>query len=343
MSKGRNSVIEILRFVFSIVVVMVHSHGFINPEKEYPFRGGYIAVEFFLIVMGYLMAVKCINSDEKVSSGKYAADYTFRKLLQWLPLVAAVCTVHYIFLFITGSVEKNALPYAVYEILLLPQSGIYNTFYMLPLWYLSAVLICIPIIAYLLKKKSDFFMNIGTFFIPLLIYGYICRTYGDIDIWDRYGIIYIGVLRAAAGICMGINSYKLSQYIKGRTLSGRKKIFLWTAAFVMLSAVLLYTYFFAFTYADYMLIILITAAVAVIFALPEPKLPRAINAIALFLGELSFPIYCGHWTVRAFLRYNRNGRTYGEIVPVYIILSLLYGVILMFILKGLKRLKRRVR
>lgn len=54
----RNGIIELLRFVFAVTVVMVHTHGLRPESANYPFCGGYIAVEFFLILSGYYTALR---------------------------------------------------------------------------------------------------------------------------------------------------------------------------------------------------------------------------------------------------------------------------------------------
>lgn len=90
------------------------------------------------------------------------------------------------------SIKENM--YFVYEALLLSQFGISKFLINEPTWYLSAFIICLPIFIYMLNKHRDFFLNIGSLFIPLLIYGYICSKYSTLDVWwQKENYIYIGV------------------------------------------------------------------------------------------------------------------------------------------------------
>ena len=47
---SRNISIDFLRLLFAMLVVMTHPHGLRPESGNYPFCGGYIGVEFFLIV-----------------------------------------------------------------------------------------------------------------------------------------------------------------------------------------------------------------------------------------------------------------------------------------------------
>ena len=340
VSTKRNALIELYRFVFAFMVVMVHSHGF-NPPQNYPFKGGYVAVEFFLIIAGYYITKSCINSEENIGAGKFAVRYTFSRYLKWLPTILVVCLIHYVYMYFFAVKEPKNIFYMVYEIMLLPQSGIYKTFEILPLWYLSAFLICVPIIAYLLKKKSDFFYNIGTIIIPLLIYGYICRTNADLDTWNDYTVVYSGVLRAFAGLCMGVNCYKLSKALSP-IYSAHKKLLNILSVVVMLF-VIAYTYFFSFTYADYFLCFAGMCSLAVVMNMPvqtektAPHIYIYIQKLFCLLGRFSFPLYCSHWTVRAALRTIYPDINYWDALPIYLILSAAYALVVMLASGLIKR------
>lgn len=50
-----NSELNLLKILFALAVLMVHTHG-LEPEdfSHYPFVGGYLAVEFFLFCLDFL-------------------------------------------------------------------------------------------------------------------------------------------------------------------------------------------------------------------------------------------------------------------------------------------------
>ena len=341
VTKSRKGIIEFLRFIFAFIVLMVHSHGF-NPPPNYPFCGGYLGVEFFLILTGYFMTNKCHLCRDRKEPGKVAVSITKKMFHKLVPFIAIVVMIHYIIAFAFHDVALHDLPYAVYEILLLPMSGIYKTFLIWSLWYLSAVIICLLPWSYLLIRYNDFFENIGSVLFPILIYGYICRMSGHLDTWDVWNGIYIGILRVFAGLCMGTNCHKISDLIRKKEMKlGQRNVFYIAACFVII-LVVCYIFKFAFTSADFFLCLLLTCALAVLLGV-ETKFDRIFNnQFFYFLGEWSIALYCGHWTVRYALMKLYGNQTYDRVVPVYIGLSLTYSLILILVIKCGKKVRNRL-
>ncbi len=80
--------IEVLRFLFAFIVVMVHTNGLRPETSNYPFVGGYLAVEFFLILTGYYTACSLKTTNSNIQQGKigeYAICYTFEKFKPLFP------------------------------------------------------------------------------------------------------------------------------------------------------------------------------------------------------------------------------------------------------------------
>lgn len=326
---SRYAVIENLRFVFAVIVLIHHSHG-LNPETEnYPFAGGYIAVEFFLILSGYFAAQRIMNDGgENVSAGKIASDYTIQQFKKLFPAVVVSVFFHYAVLFFFGGLDGQDLPYMAYEILLLPQSGIYKILLNAPLWYLSAYMICMPLFFYLLGRFQDFFFHVGSVLAPLLIYGFICRNHIHLDIWNfASGIPFIGLFRVFAGICMGVVCCRISLSLKDRY--SYKVIGL-----ILLGLAITYAAFFHKTYADYFLVLMMTFGLAGIFSAGR-SVPIRKNAISLFLGKYSVYLYCSHWTIRYLVPKIFPNLDYWRALPIYIIFSLLWALAVMLICRML--------
>lgn len=341
MHRGRNGVVELLRFAFAFMVMMFHSFRTSDPEAVYPFFGGYIAVEFFLMLTGYFTSYN-VMKDTDMPPGEYSIKYAAGKYLSWFPAVAVVYVIHYAGLLIMGTVEIKDLSYAFYEIFLMQQSGIYSSFSIMSLWYFSAVALALPVFVYLLKKHSDFFYNILTVLAPLFIYGYICRTHGDLCVWKDFTYITIGVLRAFAGLCMGVNCRKVADIIGSRKIGRTGSNILRICGLIIIAAVFIHTNFSARTAADYYLCMLTAAGLSMIFAAGEPKLPKGVNALCCFLGSLSFPIYCCHWSVRTFLpniiKKLTGSYDYYKALPLFIAVCIAYGFIIMITDRGIKSL-----
>ena len=53
--EGQNYFIDFLRFVFSVGILLYHSWSFTGEFGKGLFNAGYLGVDFFFIVTGYLM------------------------------------------------------------------------------------------------------------------------------------------------------------------------------------------------------------------------------------------------------------------------------------------------
>ena len=323
-------------FIFALVVLMVHTHGLRPQNTNYLFCGGYIAVEFFLILSGYFATKYILDSSDNNSAGANALKYTVRQVKKVVPAVVVTVFFNYAVIFAFGNIDLQDMPYMLYEMLLLPQSGIYKTFINLPLWYISAYVICLPVFLYLLGKFKDFFFNIGVIIVPLIIYGFICRNNVHLDIWNfSSGIPFVGLLRVFAGLCMGANCFRMVHIFK-------KIRFNIPIGLAMLGAVLAYCMFFQKTYADYFLVLLMMLALAAILSAREEKACSG-NKVLLFLGKWSMYLYMSYWLIRYIVPKVFLQMSYYELLPIYIAASLLWALVVMLICRILNFVICRVK
>lgn len=50
----RNAAMDFYRFIFAVVICILHIKEYAGV-KPYPMSGGYLAVEFYLVLSGYLL------------------------------------------------------------------------------------------------------------------------------------------------------------------------------------------------------------------------------------------------------------------------------------------------
>lgn len=209
-SGERNYEIDFLKLVFAIFVFINHTSVFIkeNTRIDSMFLSylGWIGVWFFFIVSGFLMV-------ESVSNKNFAVDAAGKNSLR----------------FVINKFGSIAIPYLIAEFLLVViyaiiiQKG--NAFLVIlktipddlaitasgmrirfngPTWYISAMLISMLFLCYLLIKKRDFFLYVFSPLCSVLILGFMYMQDSPlIDLNDRFGFFSGAILRAVAGLCSG--------------------------------------------------------------------------------------------------------------------------------------------
>lgn len=334
--KTRNGLIELLRFVFAVIVIIYHTWALNSDGISTAFGGGYLAVEFFLIVTGFYLA-KSTEKSDPCFAGKTAWQITFKKWVKLLPVVGVTVLLHYLLVMCYGLITPAELPYMAYEFLGLQLSGIYKLRIVIQHWYISAMIISLLPLTYLIIKARDLFINCLSAILPLFIYGYICRTHENLELCiDWYGVLYSGILRCAAGLCMGVCAYRLSVFIDQRI---KRNVSLNVLAIAWLLISIVYMQLFKKITGDFFIVFLLTLAVGIIlsgnFTLPA----FWENRLFTFLGEWSVTLYCSHWTMRCLVLYliKFNGVTFDSPVRAYIILSFVYSLILIPVIRLVRK------
>lgn len=344
----RNPVIELLRFAFAMMVVMVHLVCINTKAENYIFRNGYIAVEFFFILSGYFASKSALKPNGDTPAGKWAVQYTVKKYAAFMPAVIISVIICFLVQIYTKTVTWSDFPYAVLEMFLLPQTGIYKFILNGPLWYLSAMLFTMPILVYLIRKKNDFFMHIGSILIPLFIYGCICRTDGHMETWLECGFTE---LRAFAGLCMGFNAYKLSDIFERYKQHRNKKndnsyiyIYIYILAAAMIFYIIWYSFSHRHTYMDFMMIFMMTFSAAAIIPADVKISPSSFAyKLCIFLGKLSFYVYCSHWALSTLLPHLFPDKNYYELTAIYVPAAIMLALAVMGLTALMKKLGGRLK
>ncbi len=208
---NRHSSIDFIKFFMALIIVVYH-YGII-------FWGGYLVVECFFMISGFLMMNSVYRAKER---GDDRADSTFRFVLHkykiiFLPLLFAALlaftlysTVVYHYPFTTA---MRKLPYLVFEIFPLQVAG-FTAYYATGVsWYLAAMLLSMAILHPFAKRNVDQFCYTLAPLIAIFCYGWICINWGQLDRGSAWimGLINSGMLRGLAGISAGSLLYALTQ------------------------------------------------------------------------------------------------------------------------------------
>lgn len=321
--------IELFRFIFMVIICLWHYRGVVPVCNH-----GYLAVEFYFILSGFLLYYSYIG-------GKYkdALDYTIKKVRRFylpfilmLPICLMICYRTWI--------NKNfldAINYILVESLMLHDSPMFSVCSLnLPTWYITTLLCSGLLVFYLLQKKT------GLALLPLSMvgYGWLLTKYGTLDLVlsENAGILLL--IRGLCGLSLGVGMAILKERI---SLSSTSLRIVDIAAFYALLAFGC----MCFTSSQIPENEAILLAVIIIFACFQSK--SLINKIFDFTcfaawGSLSFYMLLVHYPIcRAIEFVLRSTGNTGSLSSDYLLLAFIYLVIVLVCSFSLRWLERFIR
>lgn len=210
-------------------------------------------------------------SRPQISLGRETSRFLWRKLCGILPEFIIAWFIG--FFFISAIRHYGPLSMArlfvndFWELALVKMSGLFVGGFDGVIWYVSAMFLVMAVLYPLARRFPDMFPRIGAPLTALFLLGYLCRTQGhprDPVVWT--GVVYKGILRTAADLCIGVVCYQAA-----RTL---RRVY-WTALTRVLLAILepaLYLVSIWYMYDrlpsrdDYFFLLLLAVAVTLTFA-----------------------------------------------------------------------------
>lgn len=337
----RNGTIDLLKFLFSIIVILYHFDNAVRYPDEL-FTKGYIGVEFFFVTSGFLFA----KSLAKYSYGKdtLAQDsvgFMKRKFTSLFPYHVFFFLMTFIYCIIrygwgirsTFSQLLSSIP----DFLLLRMGGISN----LPLlgheWYVSAMLIVMFILTPVVIKYRKIFLQ---YICPIMVVGCLGFLYHqkhDLDFVSQWtGVCMAGILRAAAEIAIGCLCYVLCE---SRLLERLPKAVLLLLEGVLYAVVFLYAVPLFSGLNDYTVLFLVAPAVAVSFT-PKASIGFLNNRFVSFLGKLSYPIYLSQIVLRQIIVPINFGLGYAFHAAFYVGCVIIVSLLCILVVDNLLRLCR---
>lgn len=299
MKVKRNGEIELLRFLFSIIIVLFHCNkdifNYISPEN-YAYAlapRGYIGVEFFFMLSGYFMAAGIAKNRSTAPLGTDTFRFVWKKYLSIFPYhiiaFAALFTVHSLINW-DFTIEKllNVIPGA----LLITRSGIRFFDINGVEWYLSAMLLVMAAIYPVAKKHFDVYAKAIAPLSAILIYGWLIhdfKTLSGTTIWTAIG--YRCMWRAAAGLNLGIFMYCCVQALTKQEWEKRDYTLAKIARAIIWIAVGVYTMCLNPKQYEIYAVIVIFIALTLTFSFPYRDVKWLDSKAVMFLGKFSLPLY----------------------------------------------------
>lgn len=329
----RNYEIEFWRFAFTIFICLYHFRNACYGNTNL-FAGGYIAVEFFFIVSGFLLISSYENKNSDFDKEKNKPlEYTIHRIFKLYPHYLFSFIVLFIFITIkSGNSFKDVIKRimnSIWEILMFQMSGVQinmDDLVNAQTWYISVLIIIGYVIYFLLENYKKTFIQLIAPFSIILIYSFYSRNIGHLDVWGGFTMgISLGLLRGFAGMSIGCISYIIVKRLK--ECSFKKQIYNLFNAIQLLCFlfVVIFAIFKNHTQKDFILIIPLFVAITTSFINCGLINKILSNKILDMLGKISYPMFLNHmFIIHLFLNYTNNRS--GYMFVVYIFITIIYSI-----------------
>lgn len=336
----RNGKVEFLRIIFALTIVIHHGIDF-SPERSQGIMcGGAIATDFFFVLAGYFMtrkAFECICQNEMI--GKETLHFIFNKIKRLMPNIYIAFLIAFILnhrddlLAFSTSIDFIG---AIWENTFLRMSGLVYGWENGVTWYISAMLLSMALIyPFILRYKSNFCYLAA----PLgwaFIMGWLYQKYGclnGIDTWN--GFVFKGFLRGFAGVLGGCISYVIANGLKNIHFTHKARVILTIMENAMYLFILAWLRKNENTEIEFIIALMYIGALAITLSAVSVDFKLFQNRLVLWLGEFSLSLYLGHGAILDYIKINMPpALTYMQKLSLYIVCSVVSGLLLMYLSKG---------
>ena len=352
LTKKRNSAIDILKFIFSIIIVLHHSYRLDGVGKAHGiFSSGVSSIDFFFITAGFFMAATIVkNSTTPHIDGLGSETVLFlrKRITPIFPYV--------LFGFVTTLISRMLIQGSSYigsthellgtfwELSFLRMAGFKTTNVNNATWYLSAMFIAMFFLYPIIRKNLDLWMKALCPAAAIMIYGYIIAEFSSLRQPSSFwcGIAYKGTLRAFAGLMLGIGIYALCQKFKNIKF---KPFLMWFLSLVEWSCyalAIIIMFRFEKNYYDCFVILLFAIGITITCG-GHSALSNKINfKFANTLGKFSTVLYLNHYLftfiIPAITSRFLPDASYKMIILIYFLISIIWSALVMVIIENFSKI-----
>lgn len=331
----RNGIVDFMRLCFCMVIVIFHGRNLGGTSQIALFReAGYIGVEFFFLVSGFLMAKSAAKRQEDCARiGPETIKFIWNKIK---PMLA-----YYVFAVILSygrTIYVEAMPanvafrnffYGVWDLCFLRASGIKTYGLVRATWYISAMLLAMLVLYPMLRKWKATFTHIIAPVIAVFFLGYLSQNFGNLNQYVKdFRLIYTGVMRALAELSLGCICYEVCEKMKGVRYTAFSRVLLTLAEVVGYGSVILCATQLPVKQFDFVMLLILAVSVTISFSGQGISAPLFQGKIFAWFGKLSLCIYLNHMAVKdAVAEFHPKAWGYKKLMCIYV-----FGVILVSLL-----------
>lgn len=294
----RNGTIDLMRILFAICIVIHHAY-----VAGLRMSCGYIGVEFFFIVTGYL----AMNKIASMEGNKFEVwPFLLHKMKAFYPeFICAYVIGMIMYTFVQwGGYESPAffsgefrfLQYFPNELLLM-QIWYFPTFTAAgPSWYLCAMIWGLLMIAPILGKYRKLYGTIIAPLVVIMIYSGMMTNYGNVaGVLQAGGFVSVGLLRGIAGMSLGVISWFVAQKLRTLEFTRTGSILLGCVEWFGYLFVIIYSYHLSKpSVVDFYWIFFLFLSVSISFSGHGWGVNRLSCPLVTKLGKLSLNLYLNH-------------------------------------------------
>lgn len=325
--QNRSYYIDFLKFIFSFIIVVYHSHVFSSGFGHGIFNHGYYAVDFYFIVTGYLMMNSIYKEKEpKESIGEQTFTFIKNKIKKLLPNLIFSFIIGYILIYkdTLSTISRLFSDFILSEFLQLsildyPMS--INTSW----WYISSMIIVLMLLYPFAKKKKDFSYLICPIIIVFSI-AYIRNN--NISVNDpiaSVGIFKNGFYKALIFIPLGAICYEFSNYVRNLNLNQNKRILI--SIFETLSYMFLIYNMHFLKVGSIFIAVLFTINIAITFSNQSYIAQIFKSNVWQKLGQFGFIMFLNNCAIRKVLLTKNYGLSYKKMLLVFVIIVITISLI----------------
>lgn len=340
--KKRSGNLDLLKFLFSVMIILFHAKNFAT-SKIYFFPGGSIAVEFFFVVSGVLMARAASTYEMQENLGKDTFVFMKHKIGGLMPnyyvaFVIAFIVMHRSVTSVSAFVKD--LTSSVWELLLLTNTGLRppKSVWNGPVWYISAMLLAMCIIWPIMRKYKDTFFYVIAPLCSVFLMGITYQnwtSFGGPANW--LGLTSKGTVRAFMGILLGCVGYKISEFLKKQQFTSLSKIILSVIEFSGYAGIFILSLFKGRTDLDWFELLVLTVCITITVSNVSIWSDWFSHPIFNWLGVFSYSLYLGHGYWTNSMKALFPDLSYWGRLPIYLLLSFTTGLVIHFVSLGLRR------